>query len=128
MSLPRWQDPRPARPAAAQVAVDTDCAPGNITMPRRRRCDLPGLGRRRQPRHEHRLGGRAAVRTQTDTGTAGHLRLQHGTRTGDRTNIYRCLVGMMNTSLQRHGRLEVHAILPDRPKTTTICTGCLPRG
>lgn len=62
---------------------------------------------------------------QTETCTAGHLCLSHGTRTGDESNVYRHLVGMMNSCLQSHGRLEVHAIMPDGPNESTVYAGCL---
>jgi len=64
---------------------------------------------------------------QTTTCTSGHLCLRQGTRTGNETNIYRQVVGMMNTCLRSQGVLEVHAILADGPNTSTAYAGCLPR-
>ena len=66
-------------------------------------------------------------RAQTETCTSGHLCIRHGTRTGDETNIYRLMVGMMNTCLRSQGRLEVYGILADGENTSTAYAGCLPR-
>lgn len=69
----------------------------------------------------------AQERAQTTTCTSGHLCIRHGTRTGDATNIYRQMVGAMNSCLQSQGYLEVHAILSDGPNTSTLYAGCVRR-
>lgn len=69
----------------------------------------------------------AQEHAQTTTCTAGHLCIRHGTRTGDQTNIYRQMVGAMNSCLHSHGYLEVHAILSDGPNASTLYAGCVRR-
>lgn len=145
-----------AQPAAAQAArgggipgdltpgaaVALDCVPGNITCLATVDATCRAAGglvhlsmtmasavtlRCEADRHDlDEVFDEAAA--QTETCTAGHLCLQRGSRAGDDAdNVYRRLVGMMNACLRSHGRLEVHAIMPDGPNRSTVYAGCLPR-